>query len=81
MKSILQRLDYLEAAVKNKQKTSAPPQPRGVSVPVSTYAESVKKAITVAAAPMTSRAREGNVAISAPVGMTPEKIQEQLKKP
>jgi hypothetical protein len=76
MKSILQRLDNLEAAVKDLQKTSAPPQPQGVSAPVST----VKKAITAAAAPTRSRAHEGTVVISAPDGMTPEKIQEQLKK-
>ena len=80
MKSILQRLDNLEAAVKDLQKTSARPQPRGISAPVSTYAETVKKAINAAAAPTTSRAREGTVVISAPEGVTPEKIQEQLKK-
>ena len=36
MKSILQRLDDLEAAAKDLQKTSARPQHRGVSAPVST---------------------------------------------
>ena len=46
-------------------------QLRGVSVPVSTYSETVKKAITMAAAPMTSRA---------PDRMTPEKIQKQFLK-
>ena len=80
MKSILQRLNNIEAAVKDLQKTSARPQPQGVSVPVSTYAETVKKAITTAAAPTTSRACEGTVVISAPEGVTLEKIQEQLKK-
>ena len=79
MKSILQRLDNLEAAVKELQKT-APPQHRGVSVPVLIFAETVKKAITAAAHPITSRAREATVVISAPEGMTPEKIQEQFKK-
>ena len=80
MKSILQRLDNIEAAVKDLQKTSPHPQPQRVPTPVSTYAEKVKKAITVAAAPTTSRACKGTVVISAPEGVTPEKIQEQLKK-
>ena len=66
VKKVLQRVekleeenrDNLEAAVKDLQKTSARPQPQGVSAPVSTYAETVKKAITAAATPTTSRARE-----------------------
>ena len=49
-------------------------------MPVSTYAETVKKAIFAAAAPKTSRTRESTVVISAPEEVTPEKIQEQLKK-
>ena len=80
MKFILQRLVNIEAGVKDLQSTSARPQPRGVSAPNSTYAETVKKAITVAAASTTSRAREGTVVISAPDEITPEKIQEKLKK-
>ena len=80
MKSILQRLENIEAAVKDLQKTSARPQPQRVPTLVSTYAETVKKATTADAAPTTSRAREGTVVISAPKGVTPEKIQEQSKK-